>query len=116
MLTLALQLSMMLTFLASNYLKVRVVILFRLALLMVRWFFVLTNIKHFVLVTSFWSDWTIWSNCSAFCDTGTETRTRTCELAVLGPCDGYNYEEQDCFIISCHKFYTGKHCFTNLSN
>ena len=51
-----------------------------------------------------WSDFGQWSECSAECGSGTQTRTRTGETAAENggaPCDGYSTETQDCNTHDC---------------
>ena len=58
-------------------------------------------------VTSYWAEWSSWSNCTFLCNTGTQQRTRACQLPQLGPCLGAAFDEQDCNTISCAQFYAG---------
>ena len=54
-----------------------------------------------------WTEWIEWSDCSVTCDSGTRTRTRTCEGP--GACDGQDNETEDCNLTDCSKqksFYT----------
>ena len=51
-----------------------------------------------------WSDFGEWTQCSAECGTGTQTRTRTEETAAENggaACDGDSTETQDCNTHAC---------------
>ncbi|XP_065671429.1 uncharacterized protein LOC100203937 isoform X14 [Hydra vulgaris] len=45
---------------------------------------------------SYWSDWSIWSNCSVSCGGGTKNRTRMC-LDQVNPCVGNTTDITDCY-------------------
>ncbi|XP_078680902.1 cartilage intermediate layer protein 2-like [Branchiostoma floridae x Branchiostoma belcheri] len=47
-----------------------------------------------------WSDWSLWSDCSVTCESGTQTRDRTCDNPAPAnggaDCDGLDQETQEC--------------------
>ena len=46
-----------------------------------------------------WSNWSSWGECSAYCDGGTQSRTRNCNAE--GECSGSTTDEQQCNQQSC---------------
>ncbi len=59
---------------------------------------------HLFLVDCEWTDFSDWSQCSAECGTGTQTRTRTEKTAAEhggAACNGDAIETQDCNTHEC---------------
>ena len=56
-------------------------------------------------INGHWAEWSSWSNCSATCDGGKRTRSRTCtDPAPLNggrPCDGSADEDETCNEQAC---------------
>ena len=48
-----------------------------------------------------WSNWSEWGDCSASCDGGTQSRTRTCRSEQESDCVGSATDEQQCNRQSC---------------
>ena len=48
-----------------------------------------------------WSNWSSWGDCSATCDGGTQSRTRTCLSEEESDCAGSATDEQQCNQQSC---------------
>ena len=59
----------------------------------------------FVLVNGGWSDYSPWSSCSHFCDTGTRSRQKNCSnpepLYNGNDCTGEFEEIEECNTQSC---------------
>ncbi|XP_072047686.1 uncharacterized protein [Amphiura filiformis] len=45
-----------------------------------------------------WSPWGLWSECSAECGYGSQTRTRVCETEGTGSCTGEAVEDRRCIL------------------
>ena len=65
--------------------------------------------KSMVVVDAQWASWDHWSDCSVTCETGVQTRTRTCTAPPPthnGPgCDGHSSESKDCTFPMCPGMY-----------
>ena len=61
-----------------------------------------------------WSEFDDWSECSATCGTGTQTKTRTCTNPPRAhggaDCQGESTETQDCNTQECPGQYNTKFC------
>jgi len=57
----------------------------------------------FVLVDGAWGLWSIWSDCSATCDSGLQERLRVCSEPLYGGqgCQGQAKETKKCNVHSC---------------